>query len=271
MLGAFVLDSSRCHFIGSHYSDSFKIRAEELGLACVSFFQAVLPWDGVKPISGSLELGALWTQLLKASLVKKELCLLTQPFLIPAAGCIAAQLYWVQQWCLHFGCHQSDLSGTFKGIQSLQLRYLCSVHRRNSPGKTSALTAALLSDGYFNIDHCFAFNRFFILFDHYFLINYFLFYNLPPWQFSGLPTRQMYYVAICSRLELLGTLVLHHVLLFENVLKKVASVLLPVFMIKSALHHIVLVWGLRQVNSASVHVWLGCQLFATFAQIFLQR
>ena len=165
--------------------------------------------------------------------------MLAQPFLIPAAGCIAAQLYWVQ--CLHFGCHQQDLSGSFKGIQSLQLRYLCSVHRRNCPGQTSALTAALLSDGYLNIDHCFAFIRFFILFDHYFLIIYFLFYNLPPGQFSGLPTRQMYYVAICSWFELLGALVLHHVLLFGNVLKKVASVLLPVFMIESALHHIVLV------------------------------
>jgi len=81
----------------------------------------------------------------------------------------------------------------------------------------------------------------------------------------------MYYVAICSRLELLGTLVLHHVLLFGNVLKKVAFVLLPVFVIKSALHHIVLVGDVRQVYSARVHVWLGCQLFATFAQIFLQR
>jgi len=190
-------------------------------------------------MSRCLQLGPLRTQLLEASLVKKELCLLTQPFLIPAAGCIATQLYWVQ--CLHFGRHQQDLSGSFKGIQSLQLRYLCSVHGRNSPRESSALTAALLSAGYFNIDHWLAFNRVFILFDQYFLINYFLFYNLPPGQFSGLPTRQMYYVAICSWFELLGALVLHHVLLFGNVLKKVAFVLLPIFMIKPALHHIVLV------------------------------
>ena len=212
-------------------------------------------------------MGALWTQLLEASLVKKELCLLTQPFLIPAAGCIAAQLYWVQ--CLHFCCHQQDLSGSFKGIQSLQLRYLCSVYGRDSPGESSALAAALLSAGYFDIRHWLTFYRVFILFNQYFLINYFLFYDLPSGQFSGLPTRQMYYVAICSWFELLSTLVLHHVLLSGNVLKEVAFVLLPVFMIKSALHHIVLVRGLRQVNPACVHVCLGSQLLAAFAQIFL--
>jgi len=77
MLDAFVFDSSRRNFIGSNYSDTFKTRAELLSLAYFSFFRAVIPCDGVKPISGRLKLGALWTQLLKASLVEKELCLLT--------------------------------------------------------------------------------------------------------------------------------------------------------------------------------------------------
>lgn len=272
MLCVFVFDSSRRHFIGSHYSDSLKVRTVQFSLSQFFFFRAVVSCEGVKPIERSWKLRTLWTQLLKASLVKEELCLLTQSFLISAAGCIAPQLHWVQ--CLHSGClvrHQQDLLRSFKSIQSFQLRYLCSIHWRNGPGKTSALTIALLSHGYLDIDHRFAFSRFFILFDHYFLIDYFLFYNLPPRQFSGLPTGQMYYVAICSRFELLGTLVLHHILLFENILKKVAFVLLPIFVIKSALHHIVLVWDIREVNSTCVHVWLSCQLFATFAQIFLQR
>ena len=77
--------------------------AEQFWLSCLSFFWAVVFGDGVEPIARRLKLGALRTQLLKASLVEQELCLLAQPFLIPAAGRIAAQLHRVQ--CLHFGCH----------------------------------------------------------------------------------------------------------------------------------------------------------------------
>ena len=224
----------------------------------------------VKPISIScLILGALRTKLLKASLVEKELCLLTESVLISTTAGATALLFQVR--CLHPGGNQEDLFWNFKGHQSFQLRQLCSIHGRNSPGETSALTATRLSPRYFNIDRCFALTGFFVLFDHYFLIYHFLFDDLPSGQFSDLPTRQMYYVAICSWLELLGALVLHHVLLFGNVVKKMTFLLFAIFVIKSALHYIVLVRDVRQVNSAAIHIWLSRQLFATFAQIFLQR